>query len=143
MIYLTEEFALPETDEEFSIVELEVGIHKRIDSLTMYGQSLDKLGGDANITARKALVRTFAEWFVKHWRTVHRISKIRVEEEKYRDGTKYRIYFTDESQYSLEIMLPEISNDIVERGLGYRIYRIIRIITNESKNDVCLTNNNT
>lgn len=136
MLYLTKEFALPETKEEFSMVELEIGVHKRIDEFFLYGQTMKDNDADATISARKALAKKFTVWFIKHWRTVHRIGKIQVEKELYGPRTKYRIYFTDDSRSSLEIMLPEISNDIEERELAYRMDRIIRVITGKSKNNV-------
>jgi hypothetical protein len=131
MLYLTEQFALPETKQEFVIVELDEGIHRRIDAFFEYGITLDH-----TCTNRTALARKFTIWFIEHWRTVQRIADIHVEQEYSGPFISHTIHFSIDSTTGIVIKFPELSKDTKSLEIAYRMNRIIRVVTGQSKNGV-------
>lgn len=136
MLYLTQEFALPETKQEFVMVELQEGIHKRIDAFFEYGLTLIDTSAMLPCTDRTALAVKFTIWFIEHWRTIYRIADIYVDQTYHGPLCEHIIHFARNSEAGITIKLPELSTDTKSLEIAYRMSCIIRSVTGQSKNGV-------
>jgi len=109
MFKLTETFLLPETDEEFSYIELTGGIGELLET---FSESID----DAEDSVRKDHAKRFAQWLVENSQSMRRLGimkvirkPIRVNEGK-PPREKYQITFGDSVETTLEVTAPVEDN---------------------------------
>lgn len=121
MYKLVTGFELPETDEEFSYIEVGGGIDELVDNFI--SESLTK---DKNL--RKILAIDFSRWFILHWKTLHRMKMIKVYKDKEESfpQRRYRIALGTTSKSALEVLLPCVQDDVEVQVLAAQLEYIIK-----------------
>lgn len=105
MFKLTETFLLPETDEEFTYLELAGGIGELLETFV---ESI----ADVENHVRKYHAKHFAQWLVDNSQNMHRLGIMKVIRKPMRvtagepPGEKYHITFGEGVTTTLEITLP-------------------------------------
>jgi hypothetical protein len=121
MYRLKEGFFLPETEVEFSYLELEGGIG---DFLERFCKSIETEPDEI----RKHYAERFCKWLVKHSEVMHRIGLMKVVYEVELDQTKkFNIVFGDNITATIEIKLPVEGNPVRLQPL---ILELMNLVSN-------------